>query len=324
MSTFLRLLLLLCCLLACLLPACCDTGTYEILNYQVLLTPHADGNVQIDYDQHWKVTGGHIPWVTIGTPNKDYSILSFAAQVKSASDASEGDWSGVRLDLNRDFQPGDTFEVRVSIKQTHLFFADEKNYHLDFTPGWYDAATISAMEVRLKSFAPLASITSKPQPGSSTEDELVWTRKQLSAGEHFDISVSFPRASIPQAIPPNNLRPEGNGADIAGPIFVFVIFAIFIIIVIVAIIRSATLRGAGYTGGGIFYGGGGIGSSSSRDSSDSTRPPRTGGGGGFGGSGFSCACACVSCACACACAGGGGAGCSRKRQHSCPICQGRK
>ncbi|HEY3418427.1 MAG TPA: hypothetical protein VGM23_16245, partial [Armatimonadota bacterium] len=151
-----RILLVLACLLAAL-PALCDTGTYTILDYQVALTPHADGKVRIDYDQKWQVTGGHIPWITIGTPNENFTIASSGAAVKSAGAASEGDWSGVRLDLDRDYQPGETFEARVSIDQSNLFYADATNYHLDFTPGWYDQAAISTMQIRLKSFVPIDS-----------------------------------------------------------------------------------------------------------------------------------------------------------------------
>jgi len=51
-----------------------DTGTYRIVSYRVALTPRSDGTVAIDYYQRWLVTGGHIPWIMVGTPNGNFDI----------------------------------------------------------------------------------------------------------------------------------------------------------------------------------------------------------------------------------------------------------
>ena len=48
-----------------------DTGTYRILDYSVTLNPKATGEIIMDYSQTWLVTGGNIPWVTIGLPNAE-------------------------------------------------------------------------------------------------------------------------------------------------------------------------------------------------------------------------------------------------------------
>jgi len=298
-----------------------DTGTYRIQQYRVHLTPHADGRVEIDYDQRWLVTGGHIPWVTVGLPNDDFEINTPGKAAKSVQPASEGGWSGVRIDLDRDYQPGQTFEISFSVSQSRLFYAEGGNYKLDFTPGWYDRAAIDSLEIGLKSFARPETVTADPQPTSVSDDEFTWTKTGLGAGERFSISVSFPQTAIPSAIPDSSLRGAGgsenapSSGESSGWDLVSIIIGILIFSFIIYSIDRA-LRG-GYSGGGIFYGGG---------SSSGGRGRTPGGGGGFGGAGFSCvcACACVGCACACACAGGGGAGCSRKARHLCPACRGRE
>jgi len=315
-----RLLLVLLLLLFMAHPICAqeDTGTYKILSYVIKLTPHSDGKVDIDYYQKWLVTGGHIPWITVGLPNDAFQITDSGLAVKSITAEGGGGWSGVRIDLDKDYQANQTFEVKFSVKQSKLFYADENNYKLDFTPGWYDRAPIESLEIRLKYFAKPETIQADPQPTAISEEELSWVRTNLGEGEKFPISISFPKAVIPNAIPADNLQDTSgseSGSDMEMQIFLLIL-AIIIVLKIVAWIGRKYLGGY-YTGGSIFYGGRG----GSRRGEGSGRDIFTGGGGGFGGGGFSCACACVSCACACACAGGGGAGCSRKVRHRCSICR---
>jgi hypothetical protein len=314
-------------------PLRADTGTYRILNYTVKLTPHSDGKVDIDYYQKWQVTGGQIPWITVGVPNADFTITQSGLAVQSARPANEGDWSGVRLDLNKDYRQGQTFEISFSISQNRLFYADNENYKLDFTPGWYDRAEIANLEIRLKSFAKPETVQATPEPTSKTDEELVWNKTGMKPGERFSVSYSFPKAVLPSALPQENMRDESapesspnypdqdTGTDSGGLGIGIFIFIVFIIIIFLRFFFPGGRRRS-YTGGSIFWNGLIDILSSGSSSGDSDR--HTGGGGGFGGGGFSCACACASCACACACAGGGGAGCSRKLKHSCHICAQRE
>ncbi len=144
---------------------------------------------------------------------------------------------------------------------------------------------------------------------------MVWEKYGLGAGERFTIHVSFPVGLFPAGIAKENLK-GGSGDELVGSegVFVFMFVAVIVVIVILALCSPARER---YSGGSIFYGGLPGGRSGGGRSGGGRS---TGGGGGFGGASMSCACACVSCACACACAGGGGAGCSRKLEHTCPVC----
>ena len=293
-----------------------DTGTYRILNYRVSLTPRSDGTVAIDYYQKWLVTGGHIPWITVGTPNGKFEVTGSGGAAIRAASASEGGWSGVRLDLDRDYRSGESFEASFSIVQRGLFYAKEGSYKLDFTPGWYDRAVTDTLLVSMKFFASVETVAAGPRPSLVSGDEMVWNRYGLREGERFTVHVSFPLALVPGGMAKGNLKSASGGTtDAAKVVFIFIAVG-FVFFVVLLILIS---RRAGYSGGRIFYGGlpGGRGGRSGGSRSSS-------GGGGFGGASRSCACACVSCACACACAGGGGAGCSRKLEHTCPVCGKRR
>jgi hypothetical protein len=291
-----------------------DTGTYRILNYRIGLTPHSDGTVTIEYYQKWLVTGGHIPWITVGTPNSNFTVVGSRGAVARIASASGGGWSGVRLDLDRDYRSGQSFDVRFSIVQKRLFYASKGNYELVFTPGWYDRAVTDTLRVSVKFFASLETVTANPRPSLVSAEEMIWEKYGLGSGERLSIHVFFPVGLFPQGMAKKNLK-GGSSENLSGAkgVFVFMFVAVIVVIVILALFSSRRR----YSGGNIFYGGMfGGGSGGGRSGSGRS----TGGGGGFGGASTSCACACVSCACACACAGGGGAGCSRKLEHTCPIC----
>jgi hypothetical protein len=291
-----------------------DTGTYRILSYRVDLTPRSDGTVAIDYYQRWLVTGGHIPWITVGTPNGNFTVARSGGAAISARSASGGGWSGVRLDLDRDYRAGETFDASFSIVQRKLFYAEGQSYKLNFTPGWYDRAVTDTLRVAVKFFASLETVTAEPGPSLISGDEMIWYRYGLGPGERFSVRISIPMSLMPAESVKNNVRgAAGGGGDAAKGVLAFVAFGFLFFIVLVALIA----RRARYSGGRIFYGGI-YGGRSGGGRSGGGRS--AGGGGGFGGASMSCACACVSCACACACAGGGGAGCARKLEHECPVC----
>ena len=294
-----------------------DTGTYRIDDYGVRLSPHSDGRVTVEYQQKWSVTGGHIPWITVGVPNSHFAIGKGGGAARSLSNASEGGWSGVRIDLDRDYLPGETFEVSFSIEQSGLFHATGENLELDFTPGWYDRTGIGQLTVTMNIAAQASEVKASPPPTKVEGQEITWVRQHLGAGQQVRFSAAFPKARMPGVVASENSPVPGESAPALG-IDPFTVFLIILAIVVVLSWVSSRKRpgraGSGWysRGGTIYYGGLG-GGGSSRGSS---------GGGGFGGASASCACACVSCACACACAGGGGAGCAKKATHSCPLCNG--
>ena len=292
-----------------------DTGTYKLLNYKVKLTPKSDGLVTIEYYQKWSVESGSIPWITVGVPNGNFSIVAESSKgaIKNIAPENSGGWSGVKIDLDKDYQPGETFEVWFTIEQNNLFYADETNYKMDFTPGWYDNAFIDNMEVEVFFFASMDSVAASPETFEKQDQSIIW-KKGLGKGERFEILVSFPKNLFPTEIPQESLK---QTTDLSGGTILVIVILAIIILVVLLFFLSLLSDGSGgsYGGGGsIFFGGSG---------GDDDGGISSGGGGGFGGRSSSCDCACVSCACACACAGGGAAGCDRKLDFhkKCKTCK---
>lgn len=328
-----------------------DTGTYRIRSYVVSIAPEPDGSWIADYHQEWEVTGGHIPWVTVGLPDHDYVILSRGGAAAEVSRADYGSWSGVRVDLDADYGTGDVFDLSFRVRQEsmgHPSGADAVGF--EFVPGWYDRARVEQLEIRVKNpGGPEDVLYASPEPSQRTGEELVW-RTSLDRGERFRVSFAFSSGLFPDLKAPtksgagaggDGLRGTGavgqqSAARRAAPavVAVFALMVVIAVVILVTIIvaLAAATRG-GYTGRrGVYYGtyfpippvghpswgsrpGRSPHAGDSGDKSGGSR--KSGGGGGFGGRAIgcacvSCACACVSCACACACAGGGGAGCARK------------
>jgi len=297
-----------------------DTGTYKILDYRVKLTPLSNGTVEMEYYQKWLVTGGHIPWITIGTANSSYQInqAKNRGNIRGIYSYNSSGWSGVRIDLDKDYLPNETFEVGFTLIQSKLFYADKDNYKLDFTPGWYDRAVTERLVVSVHIFAPIDKVSAYPEPTAIDGQEIIWEKLNLREGKKFSVSVSFPSTYMP-SIQTDTLRIKKKLITKILSRLKFLIFLIPIAFVIllsfIVNVIKATVRGVKYSKSrGLYF----------SASSFKSALKSSSGGGGFGGRSSSCACACASCACACACAGGGGAGCSKKIGHSCPICANRK
>ena len=297
-----------------------DTGTYTILDYSVKLTPHSDGTVEIEYYQKWLVTGGHIPWITIGTANSNYRIdqSKNKGNIRSINAYNSSGWSGVRIDLDKDYLPDETFEVRFALIQSKLFYADKENYKLDFTPGWYDNAITERLMISIYLFAPIESVKIYPESTRIEDQEVIWEKHNIAKGGKYTVSISFPKTYMPLVQSDTLKVKEKLSTKILGRLkflIVLIPLAFMILLALIINVVKATMRGIKYDKKrGLYF----------SASSFKSALKSSSGGGGFGGRSSSCACACVSCACACACAGGGGAGCSKKINHSCPVCSNYK
>ena len=63
---------------------------------------------------------GDIPWVTVGLPNGSYTIQSHSQAVAVISPANSNGFSGVRVDLDKDYLPGQTFTIQFAVLQSNL------------------------------------------------------------------------------------------------------------------------------------------------------------------------------------------------------------
>jgi hypothetical protein len=202
------------------IPIYADTGTYEILNYTVELTPLSDGSVNMAYYQEWLCTGGHIPWVKVGTANSNFDIISTGGNVESARDDSSGGWQGVYLTLDKDYTSGEKFTISFSITQRDLLerLTSEGKWRIDFTPGWYDNCITDNLTITLNSPVPVSSYSLAPQPTQVTDNIVAW-QASLGRGDRFDVTIVSSDGSF--------LEP----AEPAGPnlSWVWVLIPIFIV-----------------------------------------------------------------------------------------------
>ena len=291
-----------------------DTGTYRITDYSVALNPKPNGEVVMDYSQTWLVTGGNIPWVTVGLANANYQIVGWDGAAKTVSNGNEGDWYGARVDLDKNYLLNEKFTYNFTIIQRNLISQRSDGYSIVFTPGWYDRCTIDELSLKVISPIDLLNVTADPKPAETVGRTLVFSKNNLGMGERYKISVNFPKNAsfkMPAQAPK-------SGWDFLVPLIGVVIFFAFIILLNYAKYYSSRLPNDSYYQD---YSGPVVSTGGIRRRIGSHEDHSSGGSGAFGGRASSCAC--VSCACACACAGGGGggAGCAKKWLHFCNKCE---
>jgi hypothetical protein len=250
------------------------------------------------------VTGGHIPWITVGLPNGGYTILRgrTGGNVKRIAPANTASWMGVRLDLDEDYQPNETFEIRFAVMQHVLLYRKGDECILDFTPGWYDRAETYALTIELAFFASLEQAKAAPKPTRVDGQSMIWERAHLAEGKRVRITVRFPGGLFAEGVRLHRPPKPGLSRVSKGVLTLIIVVGFGVIALVIAFLVRAGASGGRYGGGGsVFLGGSHY----------------------YGGGGCvaSCACACAGCACACACAGGGAAGCDRKLTRTCPLCR---
>jgi hypothetical protein len=209
-------------------PVSADTGTYTILEYIVTLEPQNDGRVLMTYEQQWMVTGGSIPWITVGLPNRDFEIKDSSGDVSSISDGSGSGFYGVRLDLTKDFKPGQTFNIKFSVLQSNILerLTDKNVWRINFTPGWYDNARIQHLQVNLISPVDYSTYTYSPTP-LLNGNQLIWEKNNLQPGQRFNVNMESADGSFLTEAEP--APASGSGL---GPVF----WAVAVVVIIIGLL----------------------------------------------------------------------------------------
>ena len=337
--------------------AAADTGTYQISNYVVTLEPQGSGQVRMTYQQEWKVLSGHIPWITVALANSDYTVDSYSGAAARVSAANSGGFTGVRVDLDKDYQPGESFKVQFVVLQSNLLerLTSEKKWRIDFTPGWYDNAVTDHLQINLVSPVNTEAYSLLNPPPVTSGNTFTWEKSNLPRGGRFNVKVECLDGSFLSATAPIS-GGQGPSTWVIVAIVAGILFLIYLLIVL-AVRRNRQAQDAAIKAR--------IAATEKELAEDREKEKAAEKGfkeyvddkgikpdqqgryydrsyGGYitpiiwmailsnqsrqaqnpASSTHSCACACVSCACACACAcaGGGAAGCSRKTLHDCRTC----
>ncbi|MDH4299018.1 MAG: hypothetical protein OEV54_00010 [Dehalococcoidia bacterium] len=208
-------------------PTYADTGTYEILNYTVELTPLADGSINMIYHQEWLCTGGHIPWVTVGTANGNFDIISTGGNVESATGQSSDGWYGVYLTLDKDYTSGETFTISFSLVQRNLLerLTEEGKWRIDFTPGWYDNCVTDSLTITLNSPVPASSYSFTPQPAGVIGNIVTW-QTSLGRGDRFNVRMESYDGTFLQPAEPAG--PSFNWAWVLIPVLIIGLLAVVV------------------------------------------------------------------------------------------------
>jgi hypothetical protein len=349
-------------LLLAVIPAYADTGTYKISDYIVTLEPQNDGQVKITIEQQWQVLSGDIPWITVGLPNAKFSVENYSEAASKVSPANGNGFYGVRIDLDKAYKPGQSFGIKFSVLQNNLLerLTSEDKWRINYTPGWYNSASIEHLQISLISPVDYASYSSvSPIPSSVNGDVITWERFNLSPGSRFGTTEESTDGSFLTESAPTGTTGGGFGKSFY--ITVGIIIAVGLLIFL-AVWQNRKARDArakervynieaemaankekkaeiekGFEkyvdekkiqpdAQGRYYDRG-YGDyitpaiwAGIISSQISSRQNNQPRNNVRPGCVSSCACVSCACACACACAGGGAAGCSRKSLHECRSC----
>jgi hypothetical protein len=177
------------------------------------------------YYQEWLCTGGHIPWVTVGTANGNLDIVSSGGNVESARKDSSGGWHGVYLTLDEDYASGEKFAISFSIIQRNLLerLPNEGKWRIDFTPGWYDNCVTDNLTITLNSPVPVSSYSFAPQPAQVTDNIVTW-QTSLDRGDRFNVRMESSDGTFLQPAEPTG--PSFNWLWVLIPAFIIGLFVV--------------------------------------------------------------------------------------------------
>jgi hypothetical protein len=227
-----------------------DTGTYKIDNYTVTLTPQSDGSVDINYYQQWTVLSGNIPWITVGLPNTSYTVTGSGDNVGNIRDDSGSGWDGVYIGLDRTYYANQSFTISFTVNDRGLLTESTGSWGINFTPGWYDNAVISVMDINLDSPISPSEYTFNPPPTNIIGSTVTWEKTNLPGGHQFNVSFSSTDGSfiLAGAVPVQTTNitsiATNNGVNGTFIFFIIAIVVIFLVIVIRAVVKQSKARAA--------------------------------------------------------------------------------
>jgi predicted metal-dependent hydrolase len=243
---FAALLLVFLCIPA---PVYADTGTYQIDNYTVTLTPKPDGSVDITYYQQWTCLSGNIPWVTVGLPNRSYTITGSGNNVRSIRDDSGSGWYGVYIGLDKTYYANQSFSVSFTVNQKNLLDRKSDSWGINFTAGWYDNANIGKMDIILISPIDPSEYSYSLSPTSVIGNTMTWEKTNLPDGYRFNVYVSSKNGGFLTAVagmPSQTIVATVSGIPTTStPVRQFsgyVVFLIVVVVVIILLLMIAAIR----------------------------------------------------------------------------------
>jgi Zn-finger nucleic acid-binding protein len=187
-----------------------DTGTYEITKQRTDLYVQTSGDVIIGYDVIFKVTGGNIPWVTIGLPNSNFDVNSWGGAATSVTPQNQGSWNGVYINLDKTYYVGDSFEFSFNATQHNFVYQYGDNASIQFTPNWWDNAVTDDLSVVVWLPPEIHSVTTSSQPTQFMNSSILWDWQNVGNGQQETIGVIMPLDAFPNLSNPSQENPSQN------------------------------------------------------------------------------------------------------------------
>lgn len=232
------------------MPVQAASGVDRIDNYAIAVSVNDDGSLKMDYRITWTVLSnieGPLTWVKIGVPNDDVdNVKALSSNIKKAAYYSEGGKDYIRIDFNRSYRAGDTFEFHYEFTQYNMFQSDGNHMVYDFTPGWFNEIDVTTYTIRWRTDKVLWV---NPERGA-LDGYYVWTGS-LSHGQRTNVKITYSRNAY--NFKNHNVRHLPSKAFF-GP-FVYAVIIIASIVIKMKAIGDG-YEGGGYRGGHHHYGGG--------------------------------------------------------------------
>ena len=162
----------------------------EILDYEITAEVNDDATVTLSYHIDWMVldstSEGPLSWVQIGIPNSHCLSCRGTSSAAAEITAPYGG-SYARIDLDRDYEAGETAVIEFEIVQDYMYQVDlmaEGETAYVFTPGWFDDIRVDDFTLRWKT----DNVTSQTPECIMDGGYLTWNRT-LEKGEQFTVTI---------------------------------------------------------------------------------------------------------------------------------------
>jgi len=216
-----------------------DTGTYIIKDQQVDLIIKTDSNVEITYNIVMEVTGGNIPWVTIGLPDSNFDVLETGRATRAARPRNSAGWTGVYVELDKTYYEGETFQFVVTVNQKGLVKKTSENQtSIKFIPLWWDNAIIEKLSVIFHLPPEIKEITTISEATRYDKNIVVWEWNFVPRGAKYTTGMVMPSEAFP------GLKDQPVSGDISSDGFKFLGIGIIPFLAIIILFYFIYIKGS--------------------------------------------------------------------------------
>ena len=182
-------------------------GTYHIEKQWIKIWINKDGTIDLLYNLTFVCDTGNFTWITIGQPNKDFTIWSCVDQYGRNLTTTKivDDWTGVRIYFKDEIQTGQKITILLLTNVDRMIWEDELNpgnVSMLFTATWWE---VNVVNLRIAVVLPENVKEEEILSGEIEWDDahiedgrwvVYWERSNLLPNEQFQIGVGFPEEYV--------------------------------------------------------------------------------------------------------------------------------